>query len=83
MRIQNENKNKLIKSSYAYNPVSFVQNLWNSYTETDYYAYKNYRFQVQESITARNELMLKEIWNNKVSDKKTYLKYIQTLKLEN
>ena len=83
IEIQNENKNKLIKSSYAYNPVSFVQNLWNSYTETDYYAYKNYRFQVQESITARNELMLKEIWNNKVSDKKTYLKYIQTLKLEN
>ena len=83
IEIQNENKNKLIKSSYIYNPVSLVQNLWNSYTETDYYAYRKYRFQVQKSITARNELMLEEIWNNQVSDKKTYLKYIQTLKLDN
>ena len=79
---QNEFKNELIKSSYIYNPISYVQNLWNCYTETDYYSYKDYRFQIQASISKRNELMLSEIWHNKKSNKQTYLKYIKQLKTD-
>ena len=78
----NEFKNELIKSSYIYNPISYVQNLWNCYTETDYYSYKDYRFQIQASISKRNELMLSEIWHNKKSNKQTYLKYIKQLKTD-
>ena len=29
---QNEDKNNLIRLTYFFNPVSFVQNIWNSYS---------------------------------------------------
>ncbi len=79
IEIQNENKNKLIRSSYFFNPVSFVQNLWNSYTATDYSAYADFRLKIQNAISSRNKLIVLELWKEKSVDKETYLEYLKIL----
>ena len=53
IEFQNEAKNKLINSSYWFNPVSFIQNKWNSLTMTDYYSYQLYRSEVQRVLDTR------------------------------
>jgi len=77
---QNEIKNKFIVSSYWYNPISFVQNKWNSLTATDYNAYQAYRNNVQKSIDKKIELLVFECWNKKKVDKKTFQNYLNILK---
>ncbi len=79
IEIQNEEKNRLIRLSYFFNPVSFVQNLWNSCTLTDYNAYKDFRFKIQKSIDVRNKLIVLESWNEKKVDKVTHLEYLKVL----
>ncbi len=79
IEIQNANKNNLIRSSYFFNPVSFVQNLWNSYTATDYNAYADFRLKIQESISVRNKLIVLELWKEKTVNKEIYLDYLQKL----
>ena len=76
---QNEDKNSLIRSTYFFNPVSFVQNIWNSYTSTDYDSYKKFRSEIEESIKSRNKLLVLEIWIEKKVDKKTYREYLKVL----
>ena len=79
IEMQNENKNEMIRSSYIINPVSYVQNLWNSCIFTDYYAYKDYRSKIQESILSRNQLIVLEMWReNKVNTEK-YKDYLKIL----
>jgi len=77
---QNEIKNKFIVSSYWYNPISFVQNKWNSLTATDYNAYQDYRNNVQKSIDKKNELLVFECWNKKKVDKEIFQNYLNFLK---
>ena len=48
--MQNEDKNRLIRSTYIFNPVSFVQNVWNSCTSTDYDSYKNFRSEIENLL---------------------------------
>ena len=79
IEIQNERKNKLIRTSYFFNPVSFVQNLWSSYTATDYSAYADFRLKIQNSISSRNKLIVLELWKEKSVDKETYLEYLKIL----
>ena len=76
----NEIKNQLICSSYWINPVSFVENQWNFYTHSDYYAYKNYRESVQRSVDQKISLLIFDTWNQKNIDKKDYEQYIQEFK---
>tara|TARA_B100000900_G_C20310550_1_gene605976 strand:- start:184 stop:630 length:447 start_codon:yes stop_codon:yes gene_type:complete len=76
---QNEDKNNLIRLTYFFNPVSFVQNIWNSYTSTDYDSYKKFRSEIDESIKSRNKLLVLEIWKEKKVDKKTYREYLKVL----
>ncbi len=76
---ENEKKNELIKTSYWFNPVSFFQNKWNSITETDYYAYKAYRKNVQKAIDKKMELLVLECWDKRKVDKSTYENYLQLL----
>ena len=47
IEIQNQKKNSLIENCYWFNPLSFFQNKWNSYTSTDYVSYKQYRDNIQ------------------------------------
>ena len=76
---QNEDKNRLIRSTYPFNPVSYVQNIWNSCTSTDYNSYKKFRIKIQESITSRNKLLVLEMWKEQKVDKETYQEYLQVL----
>ena len=76
---QNEAKNNLIRSTYLFNPISFIQNTWNSYTNSDYYAYKDFRIKIQESINARNNLMVDDLWSGKKVDSETYKEYLKVL----
>ncbi len=79
IEIQNEEKNNLIKFSYFFNPVSYVQNFWNSCAATDYHSYRNFRLEIEESIIARNKLIVLELWENNKVDKPTYQKYLEVL----
>ena len=79
IEIQNELKNSAIRLSYFFNPVSYVQNLWNACTQTDYYSYQNFRFKIEESITLRNKLMVLELWRESKVDKENYQKYLEVL----
>ncbi len=76
---QNENKNRLIALCYFINPVSYIQNLWNSYTSTDYDSYKEFRSEMQNSINARNRLMVLEMWNKNTVDMEKYQEYLKVL----
>ena len=76
---QNEVKNEAIRFSYFFNPVSYVQNLWNSCTSNDYNAYREFRFKIEESISVRNKLMVLELWREKKVDKENYVKYLKVL----
>ena len=48
------------------NTVSFVQNIWNSCTSTDYDSYKKFRSEIEKSIKSRNKLLVLEIWKEKL-----------------
>ena len=76
---QNENKNRLIALCYFINPVSYIQNLWNSYTSTDYDSYKEFRNEMQNSINARNRLIVLEMWNKNNVDMEKYQEYLKVL----
>ena len=76
---KNESKNQLIRSSYWYNPIPYVQNQWNAYTSSDYYAYKTYREQVQKVIDMKMELLVFETWNQQTVDKQLFEQYLQDL----
>ena len=79
IEMQNEDKNNLIKSTYFFNPISYVQNLWNSCTATDYYSYGMYRLDIQESVISRNKLIVLELWNESEVDKEIYSRYLKIL----
>jgi ABC-2 type transport system permease protein len=80
IELRNDAKNKFIASSYWYNPISMIHNKWNSITETDYFAYKSYRNNVQQSIDKKIELLVFECWDMKTVDKKAYENYLKLLK---
>ena len=79
IEMQNEAKNRLIKSTYLFNPVSYVQNVWNSSTSTDYDSYKNFRVKIEESIELRNKLLVLEMWKEIKVDKEIYNEYLKVL----
>jgi len=80
IELQNDAKNEFITSSYWYNPVSMVQNKWNSITGTDFKAYKNFRNEVQEFIDEKVELLVFECWDKKTVNKEVYENYLNHLK---
>ena len=78
---KNEEKNQFIRGSYWFNPVSFIQNKWNSYISTDYYAYRDYRIEIQAILDKKLELLNFEAWNDKTVSKLTYETYLKDLKV--
>ena len=80
IELQNEEKNHIIRLSYFFNPVSFVQNSWNSCTSTDYISYRNFRMEIKQAISVRNDLIISQLWNDVKVDKATYMDYLKTLK---
>ena len=52
----------------------------NAIAETDYYAYRNYREQIQETIDKKIELILMDTWNEVVVGKQKYIQYVEKFK---
>ena len=73
----NDDKNQFVKSYFILNPVVYFQNKINSFTKTDYYAYKSYRKHIQSIIDKKIDLILVEIWNNVNVNKGKYNQYVE------
>lgn len=72
-------KNKLIKSTYWFNPITFFQNRFNSITQTHFDDYQNYRDQIQSLVDKQIEILVLDIWADVQVDKERYLDYINIL----
>lgn len=72
-----EQKNALIRATYWFNPVSFFQNQLNALTQTDYYAYKNFRKNIQIAIDHKAKVLLFDSWNKRAISKTTFLEYVK------
>lgn len=73
---ESEDKNKMIQSTYWFNPMTFFQNELNKKAETHYQNYKEYRDEIQISIDEQVHRMVLDIYNEVKVDKKRYLYYI-------
>ena len=76
---QNDSKNKLIESTYLFNPVLFVQNKWNYFTSTDYYSYQEYRDNVQKTIDNKLKLLIFEPWYDTKVTPNIFQNYLKEL----
>ncbi|WP_028296834.1 DUF3526 domain-containing protein [Olivibacter sitiensis] len=79
----NEDKNRFIRNTSCFNPVSWFQNRINALCETDYYAYRQYRTDIQAVIDKKVELLLQDSWNKETVDKKRFLEYVNAFKTNN
>ena len=73
----NDDKNQFVKSYFILNPVVYFQNKINSFTKTDYYAYRSYRKYIQSIIDKKIDLILVETWNNVNVNKGKYNQYVK------
>jgi hypothetical protein len=73
----NDDKNKFVKSYFILNPVVYFQNKINSFTKTDYYAYRSYRKYIQSIIDKKIDLILVDTWNNVNVNKGKYIQYVK------
>ncbi|MDV3910586.1 hypothetical protein CMT84_19365 [Elizabethkingia anophelis] len=76
----NENKNRFIRSTSWFNPVSWFQNRINALCQTDYYAYRQYRINIQAMIDKKVEILLRDSWNKVNMDKEKFLEYVNAFK---
>lgn len=74
---ENEEKNKIVSSSYFINPVTFFQNRFNKISETHYNDYREYRREVQSLVDRQLEMMIVDIWNDKKVDKMRFVEYYE------
>ena len=58
----------------------YFQNKINEVYKADYYAYRLYRKNIQNSIDKKIELILRETWNKEEVDKERYIEYLQEFK---
>ncbi len=78
---ENQEKNKLIQSTFWFNPVSFFQNQLNSIAQTHYSDYEVFRQEIQVSIDSRIKVLVADMWNDVKVDKEKYLEYGEVLTL--
>ena len=77
---ESELKNNFVRSTLLLNPIMYFQNKINEVSEADYYAYKLYRENIQNSIDKKIELILRDTWNKEEVDKERYIEYLQEFK---
>jgi len=80
IEVRNERRNQLIRMSYWFNPLTFMQNKLNQLSETHYQDYKAYRDEIQLMIDKQIKLMVLEGWKGVEVDKEKYLEYDQLLR---
>ena len=76
---QNNFKNNLIRSTYWFNPISYFQNKWNKLTSTDYYAYKDFRDNIQFITNKKLKILAFECWNERTVNLNLYNEYLKKL----
>ena len=77
---ESELKNDYVKSTLILNPIMYFQNKINEISKTDYYAYKRYRENIQNTIDKKIEFILRDTWNREQVDKDKYIGYLQEFK---
>ena len=73
----NEKRNNFIKNTYVINPFGFFQNKLNAICSTDYYAFQNYKNQIQTAIDIKIKTMLLSEWNKEIIDKEKYKNFLK------
>ena len=73
---RNEQKNSFIRNGYWYNPVTLFQNALNAICVTGYYAYREFRKDIQTMIDKKLGMITSESWNNQAINKGKFLHYI-------
>ncbi|MEM7372461.1 MAG: hypothetical protein AAF587_27825 [Bacteroidota bacterium] len=71
----NEARNDLIRFSYWFNPVTFMQNKLNDLSQTHYQDYQSYRTDIQSMVDMQIQILVLDLWNDVEVDKKRYLQY--------
>ena len=77
---ESELKNNYVKSTLVLNPIMYFQNKINEISSTDYYAYRRYRENIQNTIDKKIDFILRDTWNNEEVDKERYIGYLQEFK---
>ena len=77
---ESELKNDYVRSTLILNPIMYFQNKINEISMTDYYAYRRYRENIQNTIDKKIEFILRDTWNKEIIDKKRYIEYLQEFK---
>ena len=77
---ESELKNNFVRSTLLLNPIMYFQNKINEVSKADYYAYRLYRENIQNSIDKKIELILIDTWNKEEVDKERYIEYLQEFK---
>ena len=77
---ESELKNNFVRSTLLLNPIMYFQNKINEVSKADYYAYKLYRENIQNSIDKKIELILRDTWNKEEVDKERYIEYLKEFK---
>ena len=77
---ESELKNDYVRSTLILNPIMYFQNKINEISRTDYYAYRRYRENIQNTIDKKIEFILRDTWNREEVDKERYIEYLQEFK---
>jgi len=77
---ESELKNDYVRSTLILNPVMYFQNKINEISRTDYYAYRRYRENIQNTIDKKIDFILRDTWNREEVDKERYIGYLQEFK---
>ena len=77
IEIKSEHKNQFIQNTFWINPISFFQNKINTLANNDYYAYKQFRHNIQSIIDKRVNTILLDCWNKETVNKEKYLRYVE------
>ncbi len=77
-----EARNSLIRFSYGFNPVSFMQNKLNALSQTHYNDYEQYSREIQSLVDKQIRVLVLDTWNAAVIDQEKYLEYIESWELQ-
>lgn len=78
----NESKNQFVRSASWLSPVTWFQNRINSLSGTDYYAYHQYRADIQSTVDKKVSLLLEDSWNEEVVNKEKFLEYVEAFNIK-
>ena len=76
---ENQVKNKLVRASYWFNPLTYFQNRINRISQTHYDDYQAYRDEIQGLIDRQIQTMVVDTWNEVKVDQEKFVDYHKIL----